>query len=47
MFLLTEICPTVIFMMNTRKKTDDNNTNQAFDYENKTEKLNNYKGKVI
>ena len=37
MFLLTEIAPTVIFMINTRKK---NETPSSFDYESKSEKLN-------
>ncbi len=44
MFLLTEIGPTVIFMINTRKKTDSNNLNGTFDYESKNERLSNYKG---
>jgi hypothetical protein len=44
MFLLTEIGPTVIFMINTRKKTENNTFNSNYDYENKTERLNSYKG---
>lgn len=44
MFLLTEIGPTVIFMINTRKKTDSNNFNATFDYESKNDRLSNNKG---
>lgn len=44
MFLLTEIGPTVIFMINTRKKAENNNLNATYDYEAKSERFSNYKG---
>jgi len=43
MFLLTEIGPTVIFMINTRKKIETNNSNATYDYESKSDRLNSHK----
>ena len=39
MFLLTEIAPTVIFIMNTKRK--DQNVSAGYEYDDFSDKINN------